>query len=218
MISADLLRIIIKCSYPVFVITVIIILTVKMRKNEKNNIYVPPAKLYGMRPPTDEEAERIKAQIMPRARRLLIVTSLIFIPLVVIISGAAVSGFEKDKLSGIVMACVALSILAMYLALLSMPLSEIRSLRKRLYSVSDCYIADIMTYIRRNKHGSSRIYHAVIKDQDGSEWETDLPKDLIRVSAGTKCLVIIYDSEEKVNRSRKSGKTLYRRALYVPEQ
>ena len=36
------------------------------------------------------------------------------------------------------------------------------------------------------------------------------------LSEGAKCLVVIYDSEAKVNRHNTTGRVIYRRALYVP--
>ena len=60
------------------------------------------------------------------------------------------------------------------------------SLNKKLYSVSDCYFADIRSYIRVNHKGiPNMITHAVIKDQIGSCWERDLTKDLLNVKVGT---------------------------------
>ena len=57
---------------------------------------------------------------------------------------------------------------------------------------------------------------AVIKDQIGTCRESDLTKDLFNVTVGTSCLVIIFDTEDKINRSRRNGRPLYRRAIYVP--
>ena len=47
-------------------------------------------------------------------------------------------------------------------------------------------------------------------------WETDLPKYLYGVRQGSKCLVIIYDEEEKINKARSDGRSIYSRDIYVP--
>lgn len=101
--------------------------------------------------------------------------------------------------------------------ILSLPLSELRALLKRLYSVSDCYFADVQVQWRVNPKGIPvKIYHAVIRDQLDLSWETDLTKDLQYAEVGMRCLVVIYDDEAKVNRNRANGTSLYRRTIYVP--
>ena len=219
MISADLLIKLLKCSFPVVVIVAVgIYIAANAKKNKNGDIDTTPPPMFGMRSPTDEEAAQIKKQNRPRILKTLIVISLIFLPLVVILCGVTVSLYEsEDPATVIVMGFVALSVLLMYIVFISMPIYEMWSLYRKLYSVSDCYFADIRSYIRVNHKGiPSTVYHAVIKDQMGLTWETDLPKKLWGASVGSRCLVIIYASEEKVNRSRKSGRSLYRRTIYVP--
>lgn len=222
MISADLLIKLLKCSFPVAVIVVVgffvAVKLIKEKRNNADNVLTDPGLPFGMRAPTEEEAVQIKAQITPGIRRKIIVTSLVFIPLSVMPGGAAVSIYgSEDILTVMIMGFLALSILLMYIALLSLPLSELRSLNKRLYSVSDCYFADVREEIRVSHKGiPAQVCHAVIRDQIDVSYEIDLPKELRKARTGTSCLVIVYDSEEKVNRSRTNGRYLYRRAVYVP--
>ena len=222
MISADLLIKLLKCSFPVVVIVVAAIYAAvkisREKRNSDSNVFTDPGRPYGMRPPTEEEAVQIKKQLAPRARRKLIVISCVFIPLAVMPGGAAVSMYgSEDFATVMVIGFIALSMLLMYIVFMSLPLSEMRSLSKRLYSVSDCYFADVREEIRYNHKGiPAQVYHAVIRDQIDVSYEIDLPKDLRRATAGTSCLVIVYDSEEKVNRSRTGGRYIYRRDVFVP--
>ena len=219
MISADSLARLLKYSFPVVIIfTVCIVCIVSAIKNRKNGVDTTPRQPCGLRPPTDEEARGIKAQVLPRIRKLIIVTSLIFIPFIVIIFGAAISLYGKKEFSFImVMGIMGLAVALMYIGILSLPLNELRALRKKLYSVSDCYFAEVYSYWRVNPKGIPvKIYHAVIRDQLDLSWETDLSKDLLNVETGMKCLVVVYDDEAKVNRNRATGTGLYRRTIYVP--
>ncbi len=206
-------------SFPVIVIvTVIFFVVIKISKEKSISFDFAVDKLYGMRSPTDEEAESIRVQVAPRLRKTLVVMSLVLIPLAICPGGAAIAAYSTEGIGpSLAMGFLAITFLSLYAALISVPLSDILSLRKKRYLVSDCYFADIRPYMRYSYRGiPSRAYRAYIRDQAGTCWETDLPKDLIRATVGTSCLVIIYDSEDKVNRSRRSGKPVYRRAVYVP--
>lgn len=219
MISADTLARLLRYSFPIVIIlTVCIVCIVSAVKNKKNGVDTTPRQPCGLRPPTDEEARGIKEQVLPRVRKMIIVTSLIFIPVTVIIFGTAISMYGKKEFSLImVMGIMGLAFALMYIGILSLPLSELRALLKRLYSVSDCYFADVQVQWRVNPKGIPvKIYHAVIRDQLDLSWETDLTKDLQYAEVGMRCLVVIYDDEAKVNRNRANGTSLYRRTIYVP--
>ena len=221
MISADDLTKLLIGSFPVIVIvTAVIYAVTKIRKERHDNYDTTPSQLFGMRMPTDEEAHGINNQVIPRLRKTAIVMSLIFVPIVVVIAGVAVSLYTdggEDSMFSVIMGFVALAFGSMYLCFLYMYLSEIYIIAKRRYTVSDCHIADIRTYIRYTRRGMPvKIYHATISDEIGLTWELDLPKPLQSSIIGDKCLVIIYDDEEKKNKVRTNGTPLYRRQLYVP--
>lgn len=219
MITVDSLIKLLYCSFPVFVIFLVIFLViVKISKEKSISFDYTPDKLYGMRSPTDEEAVNIKAQIFPRLLKPVIVISLILLPLAAMPTVTAFYLISSNGIApAVVMGFIALSLVFIYIGVISQPLSDILSLYKKRYSVSECYFSDVRSFIRVNYRGiPCRITHAVIKDQIGSCWESDLTKDLFNVTVGTSCLVIIFDAEDKVNRARHTGKPLYRRAIYVP--
>ena len=207
------------CSFPfVVIITVVIYVIVNSKKRkDRGEIDTTPPQFYGMRSPTNEEAALIKKQLAPRNGKVSIIFSLIMLPLAAIIGISAYSIYGKeDTAIVIIMGSVAVGVLLMYIGIISMPLYMMISLNKKLYSVGECYFADVNHYIRVNHKGMPcDVYHADIKDQAGQIWETDLPKDLRFVEVGTKCLVVIYASEKKVNRTPTSGKSLYRRDIFV---
>lgn len=219
MISVDQFITLLQCSMPVIVIIVVAIYMIRHRKDKNSDVDTMPCQLFGMRSPTLEEAEKIKKQVLPRISKSLIVLSLVMIPMTVIIAGAAISIYDTEGLGIVViLGSVGGAVLMMYIGMVSMPIYQIWSLQHRLYTVTDCYFDDIQTYIRYTPRGMPvKIYHAVVRDEIGLSWELDLPKDLQRSLVGDKCMVIIYASEEKVNKARSKGKSLYRRALYVPE-
>ena len=217
MYADDLIKLV-YCSFPVVVIvTVVIYVIVHSNKNKNRPVDTTPLQFYGMRSPTHEEAEMIKKQLAPRNSKVSILFSLIMLPLAAIIGCSAYSLYGQEDLPiVIIMGFVAVAVLLMYIGIISMPLYQIISLNRRLYSVGECYFADVKHYVRVNHKGMPcDVYHAVIKDQAGQVWETDLPKELRFVEVGTRCLVVIYNSEKKVNRSPSSGKSLYRRDIFV---
>ena len=217
MISADLLIKILKACFPLtFIIAICIAIGVSSKKNKR---IIASDPLSGMRMPTDEEADLIRKQVSPRVIRQIIAGSIFFVPVTVIIAGVVYTNYIKgDNFSTWVMGFLCMAVLLMYIGLMSQPLSDIRALRNKLYKVSDCHIADINIYTRyaRKSHIPVEIHHATIKDAKGYLWETDLPKDLYHINESTKCLVIIFDDEEKINRSRKNGHYIFRRQVYVP--
>lgn len=189
----------------------------KLIKERRNSVDMTPPKLAGMRSPTHKEAEAIKAQVKPRVVRLIIVQSLILLPLATITALSAASMYETNLLATFIMGFVSGALAIMYICTLTAPLSEIRSLNNRLYSVSDCRIKEITLVKRyRPRNVPAIVRHAFIADQEGSIWECDLTKEMYGLSEGTKCLVVIYDSEDKVNRHNTTGRVKYKRALYVP--
>ena len=219
--SVETFTTLLQCSFPLIVIIGVAIYVISNSKKNKDRVdyETTPPTFFGMRAPTDEEAKEIRAEVLPRVRKNVLVMSLVFIPLIVIISGAAYSITETESIGiAVIMGTVASGVLLMYIGIVSMPLYEIISLYNKLYSVGDCYFADVQQVIRVNHRGiPCTIYHAVIKDQIGTTWETDLPKDLRLAQTGMRCLVIIYASERKVNKKPTNGKSLYRIALYVPK-
>lgn len=218
MTTADSLIKFIWYSFPVVIIVAAVLYAVvKIRKEKNNSIDMAVPRMSGMRCPTDEEAESIKAQVSPRSGRTVMILCLVFLPLIVITAGAALSLYEDKGLPFLmVMGSVSLALVLMLAGMLSVPLSEIRSLNRRLYSVCDCTVTDVSTYWRHHGRGlPSKIRHAVISDGMGSTWETDLTRDHYGVIEGTRCLLVIFDSEEKINRMNTTGRVIYRRALYV---
>lgn len=214
-IGEFILRLIPACMPITGIIILIVVINVTTKKHRES---IAADLLSGLRSPTDYEAESILMQVKPRAVNKAIVTAAIFLPLTVIAAGAAISGFYRgERMMGIGLSCVSGAILLFGIGLMAQPLSEIKELKNRLYCVCDCNIAEIHTYTRyiRRSFIPVTIYHAVIKDLNGYIWESDLPKDLQDVRAGTNCLVIIYAAEDKVNRNRKEGRYIYRRDIYV---
>lgn len=189
----------------------------KLIKERRNSVDMTPPKLAGMRSPTHKEAEAIKAQVKPRIVKLIIAQSLLLLPLTVISALSAAAMYESNKLAALMIGFVSGALAIMYICALTVPLSEIRSLDNRLYSVSDCRIKEITLVKRyRPRNVSAIVRHAFIADQEGSVCEFDLTKEMDGLSEGSKCLVVIYDSEAKVNRHNTTGRVIYRRALYVP--
>ena len=189
----------------------------KLIKERRNSVDMTPPKLAGMRSPTHKEAEAIKAQVKPRIVKLIIAQSLLLLPLTVIAALSAAAMYESNKLAALMIGFVSGALAIMYICALTVPLSEIRSLNNRLYSVSDCRIKEITLVKRyRPRNVSAIVRHAFIADQEGSVCEFDLTKEMDGLSEGAKCLVVIYDSEAKVNRHNTTGRVIYRRALYVP--
>ena len=217
MITVDELIVLIRYSFPIVVIVAVGIWVIaRLRKEKKNNFDTVPAQFFGMRPPTDDEAEKIKKQICPRILKSVAVLSLVFLPLVVIIGGAAASMYEEADITVVyIMGSVAGAVLLMYLALLSMHLIEIRDVVGKHFTV--CYFSDVQQQWRVTPRGMPvKVYHATISDQIGLKRELDLPKDLQFVRVGTPCLLVVYDEEWKVNKNRPNEKSLLRRGLYVP--
>jgi len=189
----------------------------KLIKERRNSVDMTPPKLAGMRSPTHKEAEAIKAQVKPRVVKLIVAQSLLLLPLTVISALSAAAMYESNKLAALMIGFVSGALAIMYICALTVPLSEIRSLNNRLYSVSDCRIKEITLVKRyRPRNVSAIVRHAFIADQEGSVCEFDLTKEMDGLSEGAKCLVVIYDSEAKVNRHNTTGRVIYRRALYVP--
>ena len=219
MISVDLLTKLIWCSFPIIVIvTTAVYIFVKLGKEKKYTTDNTPPMLYCRRYPTEEEIERIKEMLLPKQYKAAVIISLVFLPVVVIIAGAAISIYETEGLMvSVIMGFVALAFFAMYIGIILPALTRIRSVKNRLYTVCDCYFAHLHTYWRTNYKGVPvKICHAVIRDQIDLAWETDLPKYLHGVRQGSKCLVIIYDEEEKINKARSDGRSIYSRDIYVP--
>lgn len=205
------------CSFPVVVIVTVVIYVI-VNKNKDKPVDTTPPQFYGMRSPTLEEAAEIKAEVAPRNGKVILVLSLVMLPLAVCAGGAAISIYgEEDIGVVIIMGSVAAGVLLMYIGMVSMPLYWIISLHTRRYSVGECYFADVRHLIRVNHRGiPCDVYHAVIKDAIGTTWEADLPQNYSYVQVGARCLVVIYASEKKVNRSPTNGKSLYRRDIFVP--
>lgn len=205
------------CSFPVVVIVTVVIYVI-VNKNKDKPVDTTPPQFYGMRSPTLEEAAEIKAEVAPRNGKVILVLSLVMLPLAVCAGGAAISIYgEEDIGVVIIMGSVAAGVLLMYIGMVSMPLYRIISLHTRRYSVGECYFADVRHLIRVNHRGiPCDVYHAVIKDAIGTTWEADLPQNYSYVQVGARCLVVIYASEKKVNRSPTNGKSLYRRDIFVP--
>ena len=189
----------------------------KLIKERKNSVDMTPPKLAGMRSPTHKEAEAIKAQVKPRIVKLIIAQSLFLLPLATITALSAASMYETNQLVAFFMSFVAGALAIMYICSLTVPLTDIRCLNNRLYTVSDCRIKEI-TLVKRSRPRNvpAILRHAFIADQEGSVCEFDLTKEMYGLSEGAKCLVVIYDSEAKVNRHNTTGRVIYRRALYVP--
>jgi hypothetical protein len=205
------------CSFPVVVIVTVVIYVI-VNKNKDKPVDTTPPQFYGMRSPTLEEAAEIKAEVAPRNGKVVLVLSLVMLPLAVCAGGAAISMYGEEDLGVvIIMGSVAAGVLLMYIGFISLPLHRIISLLTKSYSVGECYFDDVKHLIRVNHRGiPCDVYHAVIKDAIGTTWEADLPKELRFVQVGARCLVVIYASEKKVNRSPTNGKSLYRRDIFVP--
>ena len=205
------------CSFPVVVIVTVVIYVI-VNKNKNRPVDTTPPQFYGMRSPTLEEAAEIKRQLAPRTSKPIVVLSLVMLPIAVCAGGAAISMYGEEDLGVvIIIGSVAAGVLLMYIGMVSMPLYRIISLHTKSYSVGECYFADVRHLIRVNHRGiPCDVYHAVIKDAIGTTWEADLPKELRFVQVGARCLVVIYASEKKVNRSPTNGKSLYRRDIFVP--
>ena len=211
-----LLRLLIACL-PLIIIIVLCVAISRSSKKQMNIISADP--LSGMRAPTPEESRLIMMQVMPRSRRKILAVCMVFIPLAFIVTCVILNRYSSaESFECIVLGLLLAGVICMFIGFLSLPLSEIRALRKDLYSVSDCRIGEVSIHTRfiHRSFIPCEIYHAVVKDREGYVWETDLPKDLRSVEAGTECLVMIYSEEEKINSRRKNGRYIYKRELYVP--
>ena len=211
-----LARLIPACMPLTIGIAVFITLNIVTKKHHES---IAADLLSGLRAPTDDEAERIMTQLKPKVIRKIIVTSCVFLPFIGLLCGVIITKFNSEERILMYVMCVMAGVIFLaYIAVLSMPLSELRELKKRTYAVTDCTVAEINIYTRFFPRATIPvdIHRATVMDQIGYTWQTDLTKDIEGyVHVGTNCLVIIYAAEEKANRNRKSGQYLYRRALYV---
>ena len=181
-------------------IVAIIIINVKMKKESTG---VVADKYYGMREPTDEEAEYIARQVSARNNKKVLVISLIFVPLCVFATAAYVTNIQTANLPQIIgFGCLLFGLYAMYIGLIANPLSDNSYLKKRAYTVSDCRITD------------NDNFRAYVEDEKGYTGVFGLSKELRNVSAGTRCLVLIYDVEDKIN-SKRNDRPILRRELVV---
>ena len=198
-------------------ITLVIITIVVISKTSKKDIReISAAPFAGMRDPTEEEANIIKYQVIPREKKKATMLTLIFLPLAVIITGAFIANYQPGNLAATIAgSCLVFGIWSMFIGMASAPLQTISDLKKKRYQISDCTITEID--IRPSGKHRVDTYFATVKDCKDNVWETSLPKDLLSVSEGTRCLLLIYDSEEKINRNRKNGIPVFRREVIVPD-
>ena len=203
-----------KALLPITIIIIVIVLTKRSIKKEVREISAAP--FAGMRDPTDEEANIIKYQVIPREKKKATMLTLIFLPLAVIITGAFITNYQPGNLfATIAGSCLVFGIWSMFIGMVSSSLQTISDLKKKRYQITDCTITEIN--IRPTGKHRVDTYFATVKDCKDNVWETPLPKDLLSVSEGTRCLLLIYDSEEKINRNRKNGIPVFRREVIVPD-
>ena len=202
-----------KACLPITVIIIVIVLINKSVKKEVREISAAP--FAGMRDPSDEEANLIKHQVTPRERKKATMLTLIFLPISIIVTGAFIANYQPGNLAATIAgSCLVFGVWSMFIGLTSAPLQTISDLKKRRYQICDCTITDID--IRPSGKHRVDTYFATVKDSKDNVWETSLPKDLLYVTEGTRCLLLIYDSEEKINRNRKNGMPVFRREVIVP--
>lgn len=189
------------------------------KKTARHAEGISAEKLFGMRAPTEDEAELIRRQVTPRNRRKIIVSCMIFVPVCVIATGVYLTQVDFSTLwKPIGFGFFVFGVYALFFGFLSAPLSDQHSLKKRHYAVCDCTIKEIRSYYRHTRTSFSRkeFFQIVVQDDKGYVWVGAMPKDLEDVSEGTRCLLIIYDSEDKINAGRKNGMPVFRREIVVP--
>ena len=198
-------------------ITLIIVTIIIIKKTTKKQFEgIMPEPLAGMRAPTEEEANLIKHQVIPREKKKAIALTLIFLPIAIIVTGAFIANYQPGNLAvTIAGSCLVLGVWCMFIGLTSAPLQTISDLKNLRYQVCDCTITEID--IRPSGKHRVDTYFATVKDCKDNVWETSLPKDLLSVPEGARCLVLIYDAEEMINRNRKDGRPLYRREVIVTD-
>ena len=202
-----------KACLPITVIIIVIVFINKSVKKEVREISAAP--FAGMRDPTDEEANIIKYQVIPREKKKATMLALIFLPIAIIVTGAFIANYKPGDLSvTIAGSCLVFGVWSMFIGLTSAPLQTISDINKRRYQICDCTITEID--VRPSGKHRADTYFATVKDSKDNVWETSLPKDLLNVTEGTGCLLLIYDSEERINRNRKNGRPLFRREVIVP--
>ena len=186
---------------PTIILVVVLVVTCKHMKKESGGISAD--KFSGMRAPTDEEAEYITRQVRGRNNKKILVFSFIFLPICACATAAYISNIKTANMAQIIgFGFLLFGLYAMYIGLISNPLSDNSYLKKRAYSVSDCRITD------------NDNYRAYVEDEKGYKGVFGLSKDCRNVSAGTRCLVLIYDVEDKIN-SKRNDRPILRRELIV---
>ena len=201
---------------PMIVIVAVCVMISVTTKKERECISADP--LSGMRSPTEDEADLICRQVKPRQRTKAMVISVVYLPLIVIAVAVYLVNMKPDNLFYFVGAgFLVFGLSAFYLGMLSLPLSEIGYLRKKQYSVCECRITEIKIYHRfiRRSFIPIEVYKAIVQDERGHIWEGALPKEFRDISEGTRCLVLIYDVEDKINSRKNSGRPVFRRELII---
>ena len=208
-------RLIVACIPLIGTVSLFVLMAVKMKKRAEG---IAVGKFAIMRAPTEDEADLIRRQVAPRNRTKIITICLIFVPLCLIVTVMYVKYAVPGNLFQIIGAgLLVFGVYAMWLGMLSAPLSDMNSLRKGRYTVSDCRISEIrVTYHERSTTiNPIELRSAIVKDDEGYIWEAPLPKDLREISEGTKCLIVIYDIEDEINRAKSGTMPVYRRELIV---
>lgn len=184
---------------PTIIFVVCLIVSSALAKKKGGSVAAD--KFYGMRAPTDEEAEYIMRQVKARNNKKILVSSLIFVPLCVIATASYITNIKTANMFQVIgFGFLLFGLFALYIGFISNPLSDNLYLKKRAYTVSDCRITD------------NDNYRAYVEDEKGYTGVFGLSKDIRNVSAGTRCLVLIYDVEDKIN-SKRNDRPIFRREL-----
>ena len=181
----------------------VVFLVIANIRTKKSSQGVSADKFSGMRAPTDEEAEYIMRQVRGRNNKKILVCSFIFLPLCFFATGAYITNFKTANMFQVIgFGFLLFGLFALYIGFISNPLSDNSYLKKRAYTVSGCRITD------------NDNYRAYVEDEKGYTGVFGLSKDIRNVSAGTRCLVLIYDVEDKIN-SKRNDRPIFRRELIV---
>ena len=208
-------RLIVACLPLIGTITLFVVMSVKTKKRAEGISF---DKFAIMRAPTEEEADLIRRQVAPRNRKKIVATSLIFVPICLIVTITYVKYALPGNTFQIIGAgFLVFGVYALWLGMLSAPLSDMNSLRKGRYTVSDCRITEIKVsyHARRKLINPIELRHAVVKDDEGYIWLAPLSKETWDISEGTRCLIVIYDIEDTINRARSGKMPVYRRELII---
>ncbi|MBP5493034.1 MAG: hypothetical protein J6Y08_09335 [Clostridiales bacterium] len=180
---------------------------VKGKYSQINNRFHPSKFLgnRGFRDVTREEHEVVLQTIPSRLKMHLAAYLVLILVFAFFPAGVAVYSFIAKKImSGILTSVVAVAILIISIAPVSVFLERYKDLKNRTYTVARGKIVEKATYIKvsSNRRSSTayRVYRVIVKDDHGGEdFFSVSKKQYNKIYEGDDCLVVRFSREDKIN-------------------